>query len=265
MILKKSLLFAAIMAFTFAYAQKEGNDVVITKSGKRFYGSLIDKSPGISIKIETHKNHVEVVPWDDVDTVKKVDLAEVTEQRRWRHNKQFERVRKLGFAGEIIYTGYTKLGTRHHYALSTSLGYQFNPYFTLMFGAGGEIGRGNYQVPLFADVRVNFIQRVYSPYFFFSPGYAFLYRSVDRYKDLGYGGRPSSEGLVSKVDGDFYLNTGIGLRYMFKKHFGLSIKAGLRVQKTNYYLKTFDDEGYPIYAPGQDLLFGFNVAIAMQL
>lgn len=102
------------------------------------------------------------------------------------------------------------------YGLTTSHGFQLNPY--LFFGGGVGVYycdfdnfKGDYAVPIFANFRANLSKGRVSPYFDAKMGYS-----------------------ASEVSG-FYASPSFGLRIGLKRKFGINIQVGYSAQGYSYY------------------------------
>lgn len=102
------------------------------------------------------------------------------------------------------------------YALTTSQGYQINPYIYLGAGLGVHLySMDNFEtsvaLPIFANFRVNFTKTKVSPFFDAKIGYSVV--------DL--------KGL--------YLSPSLGVRIGLSDNLGLNIKVGYSAQKFTYW------------------------------
>jgi hypothetical protein len=245
--MKNLLLFWALFSALHIYAQDKVKDIVILKTGEKIYGRVIEKNQGVSVKIETDNNGVRIMEWGEIDTIKRQDPHEIEWQKQLKRNRRLEEVQAKGFSGQFTPAGYSALGRNEHftfgryvapgsvsfYNLSASFGYQFNPYFILRVGAGGEITKQAKYVPIYGDVTVNFMQGPFTPFIYFCPGYLFAIQNQP--EDLQHPYLFSDDLTIDRgVDGGFYLNAGVGLRYMFIRRAGVSVKGGAIYQKDVY-------------------------------
>lgn len=173
--MKKILLFLVLMlgasTTTFAQATK---DAVYLKNGSVIYGQVVDVRPEKQVKIKTADGNLLVYEMNDVERIEKVE-AETKENKPER--KSSFRTRKIakGFKG-FVEDSYS-FGTDGIYywrgGLNVSLGYQISPYLFVGGGIGTEY-YGDPEVftfPLFADVRVNFINGPVTPFLGTKAGY----------------------------------------------------------------------------------------------
>lgn len=173
--MKKVLLILALMlgASTATFAQST-KDVLYLKNGSVIYGQLIEMVPDKQVKIKTADGSVFIYNTSEVDRIANAE-KEVKEQRAER--KSSFRTRKIatGFKGFIddSYSASMNGSDFNRGGLSVSLGSQILPQ--LFVGAG--LGLEYYNelevltVPVFADVRVNFINGPISPFLGVKVGY----------------------------------------------------------------------------------------------
>jgi tetratricopeptide (TPR) repeat protein len=106
---------------------------------------------------------------------------------------------------------------------SNSIGYLVNPYFSFGIGSGLDVYRERLMIPLFVDLRANFIKKRVSPLFSIGLGYSFTPR-----KDL-----TTPDGLTYSFRnsrGGFYLNPALGVRFFVSKKTALYLSLGFRLQ-----------------------------------
>lgn len=96
--------------------------------------------------------------------------------------------------------------------LATSHGYQFSPHFFLGVGVGVQVYSSMevVQVPVFGEMRFHLLKKWVSPFASLRAGYS-----------------------VSENKGA-YFNPMVGVRFGFKKHFGLNVGVGYTCQKNAY-------------------------------
>ena len=205
------MLFLFLGSITVSIAQNV-QEVVYLKNGSVVRGIVIEQVPGVSLKIQTSDGSIFVYQMSEV--VKITKEAKNGSSLHLNKNSGNE----TGYKGFWIELGYT-IGVGDwgidRLELSTSHGYQFNPYFYL--GAGIA---ANYYfdaevigMPIFAHLRSNILNNSISPYIDFRIGYSPL-------KDV--------QGL--------YLTPSIGCKI---KSFNVSV--GYVMQKAKYYY--YDYEG----------------------
>ena len=210
------MLFLFLGSITVSVAQNV-QEVVYLKNGSVVRGIVIEQVPGVSLKIQTSDGSIFAYQMSEVVKITKESTKYKNENPLNFNNSGNE----SGYKG-FIDLGYT-IGVGDwgidRLELSTSHGYQFNPY--LYVGAGIA---ANYYfdaevigMPIFAHVRGNILNNSISPYIDFRIGYSPL-------KDV--------QGL--------YLTPSIGCKI---KSFNVSV--GYVMQKAKYYYSDYyyDYEG----------------------
>ena len=210
------MLFLFLGSITVSVAQNV-QEVVYLKNGSVVRGIVIEQVPGVSLKIQTSDGSIFAYQMSEVVKITKESTKYKNENPLNFNNSGNE----SGYKG-FIDLGYT-IGVgdwgKDRLELSTSHGYQFNPY--LYVGAGIA---ANYYfdaevigMPIFAHVRGNILNNSISPYIDFRIGYSPL-------KDV--------QGL--------YLTPSIGCKI---KSFNVSV--GYVMQKAKYYYSDYyyDYEG----------------------
>ena len=223
--MKKVLLTLALMlgACTTTFAQST-KDVLYLKNGSIIYGQLIEMVPEKQVKIKTTDGSVFVYNTSEVDRIAK---AETKEKENYTERKSSFRTRKIatGFKGFIddSYSASMNGSDFNRGGLSVSLGSQILPQ--LFVGAG--LGLEYYTepevltVPVFADVRVNFINGPISPFLGVKVGYTAL----------------------GDFEG-FYLNPMIGCRFGLTNKLALHTAIGYALQNADY---THEERYYSPY------------------
>ena len=119
------------------------------------------------------------------------------------------------------------------FSFQTSHGYQFNPYFYLGVGVGVDryIGEGldpfsagfldKFFFPIFADARVNFLDKSITPFFDAKIGY-----SIHEY---------ASSSFIPNLNP--YFNPNLGVSFKLKKKTALNLGIGyiMQMDKQDYY------------------------------
>ncbi|MDR1197633.1 MAG: hypothetical protein LBK94_01280 [Prevotellaceae bacterium] len=167
---KYILLIIAALISTVAFSQAGYKDVVYLKNGSIIHGIIVEQIPNKSVKIQTADNNVFVFQMDEIEKLTKEEIK--SKANNYSYSKK-----RSGYCG-IIETGYA-FGLDGNGGNSLVLdiinGYRFNPYFSLGVGTGVHYytGESTALIPIFADFRVNFINKKISPYFSLELGYSF--------------------------------------------------------------------------------------------
>ena len=214
--MKKALFMLLMFVGSIATSVAQNvQEVVYLKNGSIVRGIVIEQVPGVSLKIQTSDGSVFAYPMSEVDKITK-ETAKSRNSNSLAFNGHSDN--GAGYKG-FIDLGYTfgvgDLGI-DRLELSTSHGYQFNPY--LYAGAGIAV---NYYLdaevvglPIFAHLRANILDNNISPYIDFRIGYSPL-------KD---------------VQG-FYMAPSIGCKI---KSFNISVGYVMQKAKYSYYYYYYD-------------------------
>lgn len=98
-------------------------------------------------------------------------------------------------------------------ALTTTHGYQINPYVFTGIGAGVNYftDADAWGVPIFADIRANILNNSISPFIDMKIGYS-----------------------ITDVEG-FYFNPSVGCRFGFRNNSAFTLSIGYEMQKADFY------------------------------
>jgi hypothetical protein len=159
-----------------AYSQK-GSDIVYLKNGSKIKGTIIEQVPNVSLKIQSGEN-VFVYQMDEVEKIAKEqlqsknNLAEPVELKTNYPNKGYR-----GFGEINIGTGKDDSDTEfNQIGFLSAHGYQMNSKLFV----GGGAGFYDYyndnddviMIPLFANVRFDFVESGISPFLDVRLGYS---------------------------------------------------------------------------------------------
>lgn len=214
------------------FAQSAILEEVQLKNGSRVRGIVLSFTgdPENVIKLRTSDGSIFVYNIDEIQSIKKY----ARKNRRVNRGNDYGyndsgRIRTFesGYRG-LFETGYS-FGVGSYgadfYSVTTSHGYQFNPYFYLGIGSGINIytepGLGTpIAVPLFVNPRVNFLDNDISPYFDAKIGYSFV--------DFEH----------------FYFNPSIGVSFGVHEKVGLNLSFGYTMQLWDMPDYDFGSFGY---------------------
>ncbi|GAB1453450.1 hypothetical protein MASR2M47_35060 [Draconibacterium sp.] len=162
-----TLVLLSLIA-TFGFGQGNYQDVVYLKNGSIIRGIIIEQVPNKSLKIETTDRSVFVYQMDEIE-------------------KLVKEPSKSNLAAECLEPGYKGIveagfnigvGDGEGYntiKINFINGYQIMPYLSVGIGTGirFNIDYEEALIPLFADFRVNFLNKRLSPYASLGLGYTF--------------------------------------------------------------------------------------------
>lgn len=206
--MKRVLLVLTLLLSISTYMTAQNyTEVVYLKNGSVIKGVITEQVPNVSLKIRTTDGSLIVCKMDEVEKITKENLRTQNYRQSARTAmKGYKGFADLGYIVDVSDMDASKL------QLSTSHGYQFNNYLYL----GGGVALDYYtdadkiSVPIFADFKVNFINKRITPFADTKFGYS-----------------------VGDVEG-FYSSVGIGVRFGLKGKKAISLKLQYDYQEYNY-------------------------------
>jgi hypothetical protein len=203
----KNYLLTLILVLTsyLSFGQANYQDVVYLKNGSIIRGLVIEQVINKSIKIETADRSVFVYQMEEIEKITK----EPFQGRNRNSHNNFGM--KTGYKG-MVEMGYEfKVGDygMDRFKLNIIHGSQINPYFS--FGIGTGLRYYSLPeaalIPLFMDLRTNFIDNNVSPYFSLGVGYSF--DATNEFEGVGLLMNPTL-GVSIKVGNKSAMNVGLG-------------------------------------------------------
>lgn len=207
--MKRILLLLGLLISTGMYCMAQNyTEVVYLKNGSVIRGVIIEQIPNSSLKIQTADGSIFAYPIQEVERI--------TKETAQRQNK-YTKYGKPSLRG---YKGFIESGfifdlsdcNANHLNFSTIHGYQFNNYLFL----GGGVGINNYtdadsySVPIFANFRVNFMDKRITPFADITSGYS-----------------------AGDVEGGF-ANMGLGVRFSLARKMAINVKLEYNYQEYDY-------------------------------
>lgn len=214
-IFKKVAMIVIVVLSTIVANAQTTQEVVYLKNGSIIRGIIIEQVPNESLKIQTADGSLFVYKMDEVQKITKeipTSYFSISSSNPIQSGYR-------GFA-DIGYTIGTGNCGEDHLELSTSHGYQINPYIFVGGGAGVNyfFDAEAVGIPVFAHVRSEFLKSAISPFFEFKIGYSFL--DAD-----GVYFCPSI-GCHFQISDSFGLSASLG-NSGSEKYSGLSLKFGI--------------------------------------
>ena len=228
LLLAYCLMFLFIVGGKTVMAQSNSQDAVYLRNGSIIRGKVLENVVGKYTRIETFGRNVLVISEGEVDRLV-MDEPIPQKERVDPKSSGYIALADLGFMG----------GKQNTMSLTLINGYQF--LNRLSVGAGFGIEKFDEQlIPVFGDVRYNFLKGGITPFVYLQAGYSY---------PLG----KSVEGNMTEIKGGALINPGIGLRVNFTPRNALIFSLGWRYQEIrshyNYYyyyssLYPQNDNGY---------------------
>ncbi len=213
---KIAFLILLVLTTMTVFAQRGYQDLIHLKNGTKVYGSIVEQTPGESLKLETSDGSVLVYRMDEIEKITRAS----TEKQSF-----------IGDGLERGYKGMLEVGYGagmgdyglNRFKLDFINGFQFNPFFSM----GGGLGFRRYPKPeatlisFLADFRSNFVDRENSPYLAMVFGYSF--DASNSFESMGILLNPSL-GVSFRVSNKAFMHMGFGLE--FQRLTILEIRSG---------------------------------------
>ncbi|MCL3853042.1 MULTISPECIES: hypothetical protein [Parabacteroides] len=227
----KRVLFVFVFLFAamqWSFAQSDMKEVVYLKNGSIIKGIIVEQVPNKSLKIQTADGSLFVCDMKDVEKITK-EAVYGSHNRSYSSRDLNTKYVKRGYKGFVDF-GYT-VGTgdfsEGRVELTTSHGFQFNPYLFLGGGTGFNYYHESevFAMPLFVDFRANFMQGPIVPFAGVKTGYtASLSDDAD---DLG-----------------FYFAPSVGVKFMLNNRLAFNATLGYTVQLAEVYYYSYYNNYY---------------------
>jgi len=203
------------------FAQSNYQDVVYLKNGGIIRGIIIEQIPNESIKIETADGNVFVFQMDNVAVLSKVLIKEQakeqpeTDSKNWGLKDGYRGVLDVGYQIAIGDFGIDRL------KIDFINGYQAGPYVSAGLGTGVRyyFDAEALLIPVFVNMKANFIDARATPYLAVSVGYSF--DATNDFKGVG-----------------LLFNPTVGISFIFN-NYSLNIGLGYELQKMDFFFYSF--------------------------
>lgn len=217
----------------FTLSAQNYQEVVYLKNGSVIRGTVIEQQPNVLLKVKTADGSIFVYPMNEVEKITKEEAIN-------RESEKSNRIR----TDEKGYRGSVEVGTivnfrasgipidRGAFSITTSHGYQFNPHLFLGAGIGLDYhaAGGRLFMPLFADVRANFLNRDITPFWGIKAGYSI-----------------GSKNAYNKVSTGAYFNPTFGVRFILNRQSAMNIAFGYNLQQQIVKKDIYYNDNFFIY------------------
>ncbi len=277
------IIFSVAALPSFVNAQANYEDVVYLKNGSIIHGTIIEQVPNESIKIKTADGNIFVYKMDEISKLTKEEKTSTTPARhRGRDAKDtatrkqhgYTNITELNFATDAGSSGSTTttnssgaiIGSSNFggitdnvsLGLTTINGYLVLPYFSFGAGVGIHVYKGLALIPLFLDLRGNFLDKRTTPFVSLGIGYSYTVQQI--------ASAPIKTAKNETYDkGGFLLNPSLGVKFFVVPKMALNLSIGYRYQKVqlynnNYtYTSSYMQSNYESHTLGFfNLKFGFT-------
>lgn len=213
--MKKLIVCLICILGTLTLNAQNYTETIYLKNGGIIKGIIIEQIPNDNVKIRTKDGNVFVYKFDEISKITK-DLASFSKSS---NNSGYKGFFDFGYSFPIG----DESASSGRIEVTTSHGYQVNPYFYIGLGAGAnyycEDGIDSWSFPVFANPRMTIpTSTSVSPFLDIKVGYSF--------------------GEYIK---GFYFSPSIGSRFLLSNNNAINFSVGYTLQKINY------DGGYLYY------------------
>lgn len=210
-----SVLIVSFSVNFLAYSQDVQQEVVYLKNGNIIRGTVVEQIIGQSLKIQTADGSIFVYRIDEVEKIMKENA---TQAKRTVSSVPMNDI--TGYRGfvDIGYTEGLRDSGANRLELTTSHGYQFNPYFFTGMGIGVHYYMSMWRddinvpfIPLFLDLRGNLMKGPIVPFVGMKLGYTLI---ID-------------DGILGS---GVYIAPSAGVKYVLSESLALNMSLGYSMQ-----------------------------------
>ena len=214
----KSLFVTGLLSFisVFSLSAQDYQEVICLKNGSVIRGTIVEQQPNVLLKVKTADGSIFVYPMNEVEKITKEEAINRESEKSNRIRTDVKGYRGSVEVGTIVNFRASGIPIdRGAFSITTSHGYQFNHHLFLGAGIGLDYhaAGGSLFMPLFADVRANFLNRDITPFWGVKIGYAV--------------GSKVSE----VVNPGIYFNPTFGIRFILKSDFAMNVALGYNLQQ----------------------------------
>ena len=208
-------MLLALGSVAFCMAQ-EMQEVVYLKNGSIIRGTIIEQVPDKSLKIQTNDGSIFAYEMAEVDKITKEQATAYENNKRLTPNGNGVKRGYRGFVDLGYAIGRLYNGPKNRMEVTTSHGYQFNPYIYAGLGTGFHYYFGDdyigddfiWAVPIFANFRADFMNKKIAPFLDLKIGY-----------------------IIYNDANGFYLSPTFGYRFGLKSNLALNVGVGYNLQQ----------------------------------
>jgi len=230
---KPIILILTFLISIMAYCQEiQYEDVVYLKNGSIIRGMIVEQIPNKTLKIKTADRNLFVFEYDQIEKITKEEVPQEIVTKQDTEIKEKYVGKQNGFESTIdLLMGIQLEWAEPVLGMHAIVGYRFIPQFYLGGGLGVEIYTDGNMLPIFLNVRTDFVDARVTPFFAANIGYAFGW--VNGYDGSDWGG--------------VFLEPGIGVRFNISEQFGLNLSSSLKFQRGYYHDYYYE----PLYPQGE--------------
>lgn len=239
--MKKSIFFVGFLLIASMAFSQNYQDVVYLKNGSIIKGIILEQIPDKSIKIKSGEN-LFVYQMDEIEKITKEEVESKSKKSLLTGKSELKAGYQLNLELGVSIGNWTS-NTSMIARGNVVNGYRFNPYISTGLGIGlrayefFQLINGNSNsstttlLPVFADVRINFLDRKVSPYS--ATGLGYSYDLSDQMRGVG-SFISQSFGATFKVSTKSSFNVGLCLEWQRGPYEDYN-SLGLPIQKEKIY------------------------------
>ncbi len=217
----------------FSLSAQNYQEAVYLKSGSVVRGTIIEQQPNVSLKIKTADGSIFVYPMNEVEKITKEERTNRRSEKSNRIRTDVKGYRGLVEVGTIV--NFRASGTaidKGAFSATTSHGYQFNPHVFLGAGFGLDYHAAGKRlfIPLFVDLRTNFLDTNITPFWGIKAGYSI-----------------GSKKAYNKVSTGAYFNPTFGVRFILNRQSAMNVAFGYNLQQQVVKKDIHYNDDYFIY------------------
>ena len=230
----KSLFVTGLLSFisVFSLLAQDYQEVICLKNGSVIRGTVIEQQPNVLLKVKTADGSIFIYPMNEVEKITKEEAINRESEKSNRIRTDVKGYRGSVEVGTIVNFKASGIPIdKGAFSITTSHGYQFNPHLFLGAGIGLDYhaAGGRLFMPLFADVRANFLNRDITPFWGVKIGYAV--------------GSKASE----VVNPGIYFNPTFGVRFILNRQSAMNIAFGYNLQQQIVKKDIYYNDNFFIY------------------
>jgi hypothetical protein len=192
--MSKTVLLTTLCSFMLGlqlYSQEIQDDVVYMNTGSFLRGTIVEVVPGSYVKIKVGKKDTLTIPYQEIKTITKENRPPVSGNGYDSDLKSsgYTCIVELGFGYGRPGGGNSSSSRPDEYAFLVTVfnGFTINPTLQLGIVTGLNVWKNRIMVPVLADLRVNLMKRVTTPFIYGNAGYSLGWTDITDGTGLGGG------------------------------------------------------------------------------
>lgn len=231
----KSLFVTGLLSFisVFSLSAQDYQEVICLKNGSVIRGTIVEQQPNVLLKVKTADGSIFVYPMNEVEKITKEEAINRESEKSNRIRTDVKGYRGSVEVGTIVNFKASGIPIdKGAFSITTSHGYQFNPYIFLGMGFGLDYHAAGKHlfIPLFVDLRTNFSDTNITPFWGTKAGYSI-----------------GSKNAYNKVSTGAYFNPTFGVRFILNRQSTMNIAFGYNLQQQIVKKDIYCNDNFFIY------------------